>query len=67
MNTYPPNLFETWPGDSTMQPLPTGARVASLFHGLYDQACCELPWLAGTAKHIRSCCKNRVALNRRAC
>jgi len=53
MNTYPPNLFDIWPGDQTPTQLPAGPHVASLFRGLYDRTCHELAWLAATVKSIK--------------
>ena len=53
MNTYPPNLFDIWPGDQTPTQLPVGPHVASLFRGLYDRTCHELAWLAATVKSIK--------------
>jgi two-component system chemotaxis sensor kinase CheA len=53
MNTYPPNLFDIWPGDETLAHLPAGPRVAALFRALYGRTCHELAWLVTTVKGIK--------------
>ena len=53
MKPVPPNLFEAWPSDASLERLPGEESLVSLFGPFYESACAELDNIVSTIAGIK--------------